>query len=88
MINQTTRCSEFIFVISLLLALQLATPARWRGRLGHRVICRLHERQFTPKANPARRNGGPAFAHGQPQPFNHGIREGQFMTATHTAAKG
>jgi nuclease S1 len=43
----------FTFVVALLTALQVATPAWAWGRLGHRVISRLAEKQLTPTAKAA-----------------------------------
>jgi hypothetical protein len=50
MICRNTRCSLFTSVIMPLDALQSATPAWARGRLGHRVISRLAEKWLTPTA--------------------------------------
>ena len=44
------RRSRFIFALTLLAALQAATPAWAWGRLGHRVISRLAEKNMTPAA--------------------------------------
>jgi hypothetical protein len=42
-----------VFSLTLLTALQTVTPAWAWGRLGHRVISRLAEKQLTPKARAA-----------------------------------
>jgi nuclease S1 len=43
----------FAIALTLLVALQTATPAWAWGRLGHRVISRLAEKQLTPQAKAA-----------------------------------
>ena len=43
----------FVLALTLLIALQSATPAWAWGRLGHRVISRLAEKHLTPKAKAA-----------------------------------
>jgi nuclease S1 len=53
MISLTTRRFAFTFVIALLTAFHVATPAWAWGRLGHRVISRLAEKRLTPAAKAA-----------------------------------
>ena len=48
--GRTPRQSWFAFALTLLVALQTATPAYAWGRLGHRVISRLAEKHMTPAA--------------------------------------
>jgi nuclease S1 len=43
----------FVIALTLLVALQSATPERAWGRLGHRVISRLAEKNLTPAAKAA-----------------------------------
>jgi nuclease S1 len=50
MSGRTPRRSWSTYVLTLLVALQTASPAWAWGRLGHRVISRLAEKQLTPKA--------------------------------------
>jgi S1/P1 Nuclease len=49
----THRRRWFIITLTLLVAGQTATPVWAWGRLGHRVISRLAEKQLTPKAKAA-----------------------------------
>ena len=51
--KRTIRSSTFIAPITLLIALQTATPAWAWGRLGHRVIARLAEQHMTAKTKEA-----------------------------------
>jgi hypothetical protein len=48
--GRTSRRSWFTLALTLLVALQSATPAWAWGRLGHRVISRLAEQHLTPAA--------------------------------------
>jgi hypothetical protein len=49
----TARRSWFTFALTVLVALQSATPACARSRLGHRGISRLAEKRLTPAARAA-----------------------------------
>jgi len=51
--NGTPQPSWFVIALTLLVVLQLATPAWAWGRLGHRVIARLAEKHMTPEAKAA-----------------------------------
>jgi hypothetical protein len=51
--GRTPRRSSFVIALALLVALQTATPAWAWGRLDHRVISRIAEKQLTPKAKAA-----------------------------------
>ena len=56
----TPRRSCFVMAVTLLLALQSAAPVWAWGRLGHRVISRLADKDLNPKAK--LRDRGPARA--------------------------
>ena len=51
--KRMTARSWFIAVLTLSAALQTATPAWAWGRLGHRLIARIAERNLTPQAKAA-----------------------------------
>jgi hypothetical protein len=53
MAGRTRRHSRFTFALTLLVVLQPVTPASAWGRLGHRVISRLAQKQLTPAAKAA-----------------------------------
>jgi S1/P1 Nuclease len=53
MLRQMSSRSSFVVVTTILSAFQLATPAWAWGRLGHRVISRLADKQLTPEAKAA-----------------------------------
>jgi hypothetical protein len=51
--GRKSRRPWFVVALALTAVLQLATPAWAWGRLGHRVISRLAEKQLTPQAKAA-----------------------------------
>jgi hypothetical protein len=52
-VEKIRRSTWLVSLLTLLLILQTATPARAWGTLGHRVIARLAEKHLTPEAKAA-----------------------------------
>jgi hypothetical protein len=51
--GRMSRHSWFVIALTVLVTLQAVTPVWAWGRLGHRVISRLAEKQLTPQAKAA-----------------------------------